>query len=161
MELRTDPRPERASEPKSESRADSATDAAPATYVTQSKFFTPEFNGAIFDGPIRIYFAQHQEALALKVYLNLQERFGEIRRAARGVFRERGSSIFVLLYPNAESFDVSFEATGAVVDADPDVMQRRLGADYVLGVRGPLAEERLEVLYGHMDGIVRSAADVL
>ena len=124
-----------------------------ATYVTQSKFFVPEFNAAIFDGPIRIYFAQHQEAHALKVYFNLQERFGEIRQAARGDFRRQGRSIFVLLYPNEATFDASFDEASA-----PEIAQRRLGDDFVLGVRGPLEDQRIEGLYAEMDAIVSAGA---
>jgi hypothetical protein len=137
-----------------------------STYVTQSKFFTPEFNAAIFDGPIRIYFAQYQEAQALKVYFNLQERFGEIRRAARGPFRDLGRSIFVMLYPTEKTFDVSFiEDSGAPsamgtsegAEAGSEVAQGRLGEDYVVGVRGPLDDDRIERLYAEMDAIVRAA----
>ena len=80
----------------------------PVTYVTQSRFFTPLFNAAIFDGPIRIYFAQAQESLAMKLYFNLQERYGDLRQAAREIFRERGSNVFVMLYPDATTFEKSF-----------------------------------------------------
>ena len=80
----------------------------PVTYVTQSRFFTPLFNAAIFDGPIRIYFAQAQESLAMKLYFNLQERYGDLRQAAREIFRERGSNVFVMLYPDAATFEKSF-----------------------------------------------------
>lgn len=186
------------------------------TYVTQSKFFTPAFNAAIFDGPIRIYFAQHQESQALKLYFNLQERYGDVRRNARAAFREKGCNIFVMLYPTEETFDHSFgddaklgsgagaeagpilgtglvgvasgagaavgtEAAtgmspGAAADAGvgtgaggradavvagvgpiPIIAKDRLGADYVLGVRGPLEDEVFETLCQEMDGIVRTA----
>lgn len=82
--------------------------AQPVTYVTQSRFFTPLFNAAIFDGPIRIYFAQAQESLAMKLYFNLQERYGDLRQAAREIFRERGSNVFVMLYPDVATFEKSF-----------------------------------------------------
>ena len=40
-------------------------------YITQSSFYSPAFNGAIFDGPLRLYFSQAQEAMALKFYFEL------------------------------------------------------------------------------------------
>ena len=129
----------------------------PVHFVTQSKFFVPEFNAAIFDGPIRIYFAQDQEAQALKVYFNLQERFGEIRRAARGPFRHRGRSVFVLLYPTIPAFEMSFGVAneGDVAEASAAVVSTRLGDDYVIGVRGQLEDGPLEAMYLAMDAIVR------
>jgi hypothetical protein len=120
------------------------------TYVTQSRFFSPEFNAAIFDGPIRIYFAQYQEALALKLYHNLQERFGDIRKNARGIFREKGRNIFVMLYPTNETFDSSFPAPVMIA-------KDSLGSDFVVGVRGPLGDEYLDALFETMDGIVKTA----
>ncbi|MES2962793.1 MAG: hypothetical protein V4760_02810 [Bdellovibrionota bacterium] len=131
------------------------------TYVTQSRFFTPAFNAAIFDGPIRIYFAQYQEAQALKLYFNLQERYGEVRKQARGIFKERGRNIFVMLYPTDETFEMSFgpepKPTGlGAVTARPSILRDRLGSDYVVGVNGPLEDEELEMVCLEMDQIVRN-----
>lgn len=136
------------------------------TFVTQSRYFTPAFNAAIFDGPIRIYFAQYQEAQALKLYFNLQERFADVRRQARGIFKERGRNIFVMLYPTEETFDLSFgpfepQAQGAGAEAGitlrQGVVAEPLGEDMVVGVRGPLEDEKFQSLYAEMDHIVRTA----
>jgi hypothetical protein len=132
-----------------------------ATYVTQSKFFSPAFNAAIFDGPIRIYFAQYQEAQALKLYFNLQERFAHVRKATRDVLKDR-ANIFVMLYPTEETFEMSFgdsapEMTGSGAEASKGWVARgRLGDDYVLGVRGLLEDETLANICGVMDQIVSS-----
>jgi hypothetical protein len=144
-------------------------------YVTQSKFFSPAFNAAIFDGPIRIYFAQYQEAQALKLYHNLQERFGDVRKHARGIFKERGRNIFVMLYPTDEIFDVAFgddrdtsdlgRGAGAEAGAhvqpqpvtSPQILQDRLGEDFVLGICGPLEDEGLNIVCERMESIVHSA----
>lgn len=123
------------------------------TYVTQSKYYSPAFNAAIFDGPIRIYFAQHQEAQALKLYFNLQERFEEVRRQARSLFRERGRNIFVMLYPTEEMFDLSF---GAGDETGTPIVRDHFGVDFVVGVRGPLMDDGLEAVCKEMDQIVRS-----
>ncbi len=125
------------------------------TYVTQSKYFTPAFNAAIFDGPIRIYFAQYQEAQALKLYFNLQERYGDIRKQARGIFRDRGQNIFVMLYPTEETFDLSMGA-GAEAAGRPQFVRERLGTDFVVGVRGPLEDDLFDSLCHEMDHIIRT-----
>jgi hypothetical protein len=134
------------------------------TYVTQSKFFSPAFNAAIFDGPIRIYFAQYQESQALKIYFSLQERFQDIRKDSRGIFKDRARNIFVMLYPTNETFDLSFKndeapvlTNGAGAWAGPTVIRTRLGQDFVVGVRGPLEEGDLEDLYSEMESIVKAS----
>ncbi|HVK60312.1 MAG TPA: hypothetical protein VM432_02130 [Bdellovibrionales bacterium] len=138
-----------------------------ATYVTQSRFFSPAFNAAIFDGPIRIYFAQYQEAQALKLYFNLQERFGDIRKHARGIFRQKGRNIFVMLYPTQETFELSFgeepirsHPMGDGAEANPCVIVRdQLGSDFVVGVSGPLEDRALEMICQEMDVIVKANSD--
>lgn len=152
---------------------------SPIRYVTQSSFFTPAFNAAIFDGPIRIYFAQYQEAQALKLYHNLQERFGDVRKHARGIFKERGRNIFVMLYPTEEVFDLCFgqedqsgtESLGRGAGAEagpinlsfhqlrPMILQSRLGLDYVLGVCGPMEDSTLNAVCLKMESIVHPHAD--
>jgi hypothetical protein len=137
-------------------------DTESVTYVTQSRFFSPVFNAAIFDGPIRIYFAQFQEAQALKLYFNLQERFNDVRKSARGIFKERGQNIFVMMYPNEDTFDLSFAndpkptGLGAEAGKGTQIVRTKLGHDFVVGVRGPLEDEDLENLCREMDQIVSS-----
>lgn len=120
-------------------------------FVTQSKFFSPAFNAAIFDGPIRIYFAQHQEALALKVYFDLQNRFNDRRDSTRDVLKERKQNLFVMIYPTEETFELSFNSAAAPM---PLVCADRMGADFVLGVRGPvLTDEDHAHLYDQIEKI--------
>jgi hypothetical protein len=103
--------------------------------LTQSKFYSPAFNGAIFDGPLRIYFAQSQESMALKVYFGLLNRF-------KDVIRNSGSTVFLMIYPSAESFGMSFPGDGA-----DSVITESLDADYVVGVRGPLDEQNFDGIF--------------
>jgi hypothetical protein len=126
------------------------------TYVTQSKFFSPVFNGAIFDGPIRIYFAQDQEAQAIKVYYDLQQRFGEARRATRGFFKERGRNIFVMLYPTPEIFN-------DLLGSPLEIFGEAFGVDYVFAVRDQINEEsfarlcrKIEILNNQSDSFTFS-----
>jgi hypothetical protein len=138
------------------------------TFVTQSKYFTPAFNAAIFDGPIRIYFAQYQEAQALKLYFNFQERFAEARRTALGIFKDRSRNIFVMLYPTEETFDLSFgnvepRPTGLGAEAGNQagmqnlIVSEQLGVDTVVGVRGTLEDNMFQSLCNEVDEIVRTA----
>lgn len=111
-------------------------------HLTQSRFYSPAFNAAVFDGPIRIYFAQHQEALALKVYLRLQQHLKDTYTAFRNSFKQHGQTIFLMLYPNQESFE-----TCASKAPRQNVFAERLGDDHVLGVKGPLEDDQYEEVF--------------
>jgi len=113
-------------------------------HLTQSRFYSPVFNAAVFDGPIRIYFAQHQEALALKVYFKLQQYLEDMYSSFRKNFKQHGQTIFLMLYPTQESFKNSFKNEGG---GELAVAAEKLGDDHVLGVRGPLGEEEYEAVF--------------
>lgn len=108
----------------------------PVSCLTQSRFYSPAFNAAIFDGPIRIYFAQAQESAALEVYFKLQKQLSDIYEKAKENFKKSGKNVFIMLYPSDETFSNSFvdyKGTDAVV-------LEQLGEDIVLGVRGPVGD---------------------
>ena len=56
--------------------------------LPQFPFYSPSLNAALFDGPIRIYFAQSQEADALEVYFKLQDQLSEFIRAGKKKFED-------------------------------------------------------------------------
>lgn len=120
--------------------------------MTQSRFYSPAFNAAVFDGPIRIYFAQHQEALALKVYFKLQQYLQETYSAFRKNFKHHGQTIFLMLYPTQESFKDSFLNEGG---GELAVAAQKLGDDHVLGVRGPLNEDEYEAVFERVKSILQ------
>ncbi|MCB0407027.1 MAG: hypothetical protein KDD34_02420 [Bdellovibrionales bacterium] len=103
---------------------------------TQSKFYTPTLNAAIFDGPLRLYFAQSQEPEALQIYFQLQKLFEESVHSFKEKIKDSGQNIFVLLYPAREVFEQVFTgdlaSNGLIVD--------HLGHDFILGVQGPVGE---------------------
>lgn len=123
-----------------------------AKFITQSKYFTPAFNAAIFDGPIRIYFAQFQEAQALKIYFILQERFADLRTQTRGIFKDRSRNIFVMMYPSRESFENSFVET----NSNRVIVTEYLGTDSVIGVCGPVEDSIFSELCGEVEQAVRA-----
>lgn len=123
-----------------------------ATYSTlmQSKFFNPAFNSAIFDGPVRIYFAQFHESLALKIYFSLQQNFAAELAKAKEMHQLCGRTILVMLYPSEESFSMSFENEPHFLAVD-DLMD-----DTVIGVNGPFEDDKLSEVLGKVLGAMKS-----
>ncbi len=130
------------------------------SFLTQSRFYSPAFNAAIFDGPLRIYFAQYQEPLALKIYFTAQKRLADMYAQVRDVFRRTGINIFVMVYPSSEEFKMSFDQAlpGVPVVTQP-VLVERLGSDYVVGVCGPITDADVESVYERVEEIARQLVD--
>lgn len=122
-----------------------------SSFITQSKYFTPAFNAAIFDGPIRIYFAQFQEAQALKLYFLFQERFAEIRNQNRSVFKDRSRNIFVMLYPTQETFEFSFGTA-----AQSAIVVENFGTDFVVGVSGSFESAQCDSVCAEVENILHT-----
>lgn len=106
--------------------------------ILESKYFSPAFNTAIFDGPVRLYFSQHQESDALKVYFRLQNHFKTEAQTIPGTnmtFQKEasGKTIFIMIYPNKESFLQSF-------DLDKDLAVESFDNDVVIGIQSPISE---------------------
>jgi len=100
--------------------------------VTDSRFFSREFNTAIIDGPLRIYFADRQESEALKIYFDIQEVLakGGMRLDSLPVEKQ---NVFLMLYPTQQTFKDAFEN-------DEDLAFGNFGEHLVLGVNGPYNE---------------------
>ena len=115
-----------------------------AGVLTQSKFFSPVFNAAIFDGPIKIYFSQIQEGLALQLYFEMQK-MGVDTSNTKSTNLE-SNNLFIMLYPNSESFYNSFDKSFKSDDSSLLVVQETWGDHQVLGVRGPIDTEEVSSL---------------
>ncbi len=107
----------------------------------QTQYFHPAFNSAIYDGPLRLYFAQFHESLALKVYFLAQQKLQGLWGQAKEVSRRTGSTILILIYPSSEFFDQTFQRANRV---SPRVAIEYFEQDLLLGVRGPFEDEELE-----------------
>ena len=105
--------------------------------LVQSKFFNPAFNSAIFDGPVRIYFSQFYESLALKLYFAVQEELGELLTEAKEAARHQDRNVLVMLYPNPESFALSFEDSNQFLCSD------HIESDQVIGVNGSFEDNKV------------------
>lgn len=68
--------------------------------LMRTEHYHPSLNSAVFDGPLRIYFAQSQESLALNFYFQLQKVFDRFL----GEARDSSPSWYfvVLMYPQKE-----------------------------------------------------------
>ena len=119
--------------------------------LTQSRFFSPVFNGAIFDGPIRIYFSQSQEAAAMKMYFAVLARMRTLFGDLRQNFQEGCENVFVLIYPTTESFNLVFPS-----DSRQMMQIDRLEDDYVVGLSGPMDEQDFPKLFEALDEILSS-----
>ncbi len=95
--------------------------------LIQSKYFITDFNSAIFDGPIRIYFTQVQESLALKIYFHIQNNFVSEVKKLKSASAVEPFSLFVLIYPSGETFQNCFECNDKMKVAEWD-------NDLVLGI---------------------------
>lgn len=105
--------------------------------LMQSKYFNPAFNSAIFDGPIRIYFAQAHEALALKIYFHLQQNHAAEIARAKELAKNIERTVLVMLYPSQDSFQNSFESQ-AFLEVE------QLHDDTVIGINGPFEDQKLD-----------------
>jgi hypothetical protein len=108
--------------------------------LMQSKYFNPAFNSALFDGPVRIYFAQMHESQALKIYFLLQKELSHEWARAKEVTRQTGANVLILIYPSEETFALSFESEVE----DEIFVQESWNQELVYGVNGPLDDTQVE-----------------
>lgn len=110
------------------------------TALMQSQFFNPAFNSAIFDGPLRIYFAQFHESLALKIYFSLQQKFASEMARAKELHKMLDRNVLLMLYPSSDSFALSFNSVAGLTDCD------ELHENTIIGVNGPFEDEQLPMV---------------
>ena len=114
------------------------------TRILQSRYFSPTFNTAIFDGPLRVYFTQAQEPEALKVYFSLQAKvFQETAAESLRDKLPKNSTLFVMIYPNSDSFQQSF-------DQQADFAVANLEQDCVIGVQGPISDKTCDDILNYV-----------
>jgi len=119
------------------------------TFLIQSRFFTPAFNGAIFDGPIRIYFSQNQEAAAMKLYFAVLSRIKNLLGDVKDRLHMSQQNIFVMIYPTSDSFRLVFPG-----DSLSSFQVDRLEQDHIIGLRGPVDEKDFPAVLGLLDQMI-------
>ncbi len=98
--------------------------------LLQSEYFSPIFNTAVFDGPVRIYFSQHQEPEVLSFYFELKKKFDSMWAQSTS----ENPIIFILLYPTENAFKEAF-------GSDNESELRSIGSNFILGIKGPFRED--------------------
>jgi hypothetical protein len=119
--------------------------------LMQSKYFNPAFNSAIFDGPMRIYFAQSHESMALKIYFLAQQKLSNELATAKEMSKMAQANILVMIYPDEDSFETSFNN-----GMDKNIIVEAWNEDVVIGLRRPLEDGELEELIKTLSTVMRS-----
>lgn len=114
--------------------------------LTQSKFYSPAFDGAIFDGPLRIYFAQYQEALALEIYFKVQQQMKKYTGTSKH-FRDSNNNVFVMLYPSSDTFNLSFDGS------ESEVAFSHVDNDFVFGINSAINEGGYDFIFNQLDAL--------
>jgi hypothetical protein len=123
----------------------------------QTQYFHPAFNSAIYDGPIRIYFAQFHESMALKIYFLCQQKLTPLLLEAKEISKKTGATCLLLLYPSLEFFDQTFTKSEISMSK---VAVENFEQDLLIGLRGPLEDSELEkllmILQNEIDGWIKN-----
>ncbi len=83
-----------------------------ATYSSfmTTRFYSPVFNTALFDGPLRIYFSQSYENLALRIYHLLQTQHTETWNLLKNSTHKTKEHLFLMIYPEAQDLQMVFNS---------------------------------------------------
>jgi len=127
----------------------SAENLTPQQMVTDSRFFSQEFNTAIIDGPLRIYFTDRQEANALQIYFDIQETLSTGGMRLDSIPMD-APHMFLMLYPTDESFKGVFEN-------EEKTAFGKFGTNLVLGINGPCAENTRKLICNQVKTIFAEA----
>lgn len=119
-------------------------------YITKSKYFSPQFNTAIFADPIRIYFSNDHESQALDLYFRMQER----KELFEKFLRQRGDDnyCYIMLYADSKDFTERFSESSEETFAPGE-----MGVDYIYGLSAPMTEERVQSFLDNLDQTLASA----
>lgn len=89
--------------------------AASYSAFLSTKYYSPVFNTALFDGPFRIYFSQAYEGTALKIYHLLQVQNFAVWEHYKKWSEKTKEHIFILIYPTGDDVALAFEAESLIV----------------------------------------------
>ena len=112
-------------------------------YITKTKYFSKDFDTAIFSDPIRIYFSHEQEDQALEIYFRLQSR----KKAWQHFLDSRGTDnyCYILLYPDHTQYENRFD------HSRENFSPREMGENFLLGIKGPMLSASVDQLFENMD----------
>lgn len=117
---------------------------APFSALTQSRFFHTGFNSAIFDGPVRIYFVQFHEDIALRIYFALQDQLSSWFNSLKDYDRSFGSTVLLMVYPTEADFHNAFPHYSR--EQEIFMAQDMWEGEKVFGVMAEKVEEQLQTI---------------
>lgn len=90
-----------------------------ATYSSfmTTRFYSPVFNTALFDGPLRIYFSQTYESAALKIYHILQTEHVEFWDSLKKYNMRSKQHLFLVIYPDVKDLALVFDKEAPLMHA--------------------------------------------
>lgn len=96
-----------------------------ATYSSfmTTRFYSPVFNTALFDGPFRIYFSQSYESSALKIYHLLQTEYQSLWQDVKNWSLKNKEHVFLLIYPDSPTVQTIFGKAPALTKDNEIYMQ--------------------------------------
>ena len=127
-----------------------------ATYSSfmTTRFYSPVFNTALFDGAFRIYFSQSYESTALKIYHLLQTEYSQLWMDVKKWSVESKEHIFLLIYPDVSSTELVFEATNKVGSGKDSIFAKDWEEGLAIGLCQPSEtvniQAQLEIIQLHL-----------
>lgn len=111
-----------------------------ATYSSfmTTRFYSPVFNTALFDGPLRIYFSQTYESAALKIYHILQTEHVEFWNSLKKYNMRSKHHLFLMIYPEAKDLALGFDK------AQPPLQAREWEEGLSIGIVQSQSDEDLK-----------------
>lgn len=111
-----------------------------ATYSSfmTTKYYSPVFNTALFDGPFRIYFSQNYESSALKIYHLLQTQYKDLWGQLKAWTQNSREHVFLLMYPEDKDLQIVFAET--TKNAKATVQLQSWDEGIVLGISQPVTD---------------------
>lgn len=90
-----------------------------ATYSSfmTTRYYSPVFNTALFDGPLRIYFSQTYETAALKIYHILQTEHAQFWNSLKNYNMRSKQHLFLMIYPETKDLAQAFGKADSVLQA--------------------------------------------
>ena len=122
-----------------------------ATYSSfmTTRFYSPVFNTALFDGPFRIYFSQAYESSALKVYHLLQTEYQDLWNQVKEWSLDSKEHVFLLMYPEISDVQNVF-SSGDSVDVSKKLYMQDWEEGLAIGLTQPNTDLDLVYQLEHM-----------
>lgn len=117
--------------------------ASYSSFLT-TRFYSPVFNTALFDGPFRIYFSQSYESVALKIYHLLQSQHIELWTQFKKWSEQTKKHSFILIYPTQDDVGMAFDCK------EPAPICQSWEEGFAIGFDQPKTDEQFEKYFNSL-----------